>query len=155
MATLQFCARRSGGELTELLPWTWASSARQWLFESSTESRQKNIALARVAVHPLNRGGIYPQPGTARNLGVQIMTTGFNGRHADHEGVCVEEIPFLERTSSSSIVESYAEYNIKQCDHQFLGKCFSAMNDIMYGSLSHSHLLLVLLAWANGADWKV
>ena len=41
VATLQTCASRSGGELTELLPWTWASSARQWLFESSTESRQK------------------------------------------------------------------------------------------------------------------
>ena len=38
VATLRFCASRSGGELTELLPWTWASSARQWLFESSTES---------------------------------------------------------------------------------------------------------------------
>ena len=113
------------------------------------------IALSRLGVHPQNRGGMYPQPDTVRNLGVQIMTTGFNGSEADHEGVCVEEIPFLERTSSSSIVESYAEYNIRQCDHQFLEKCFSAMNDIMYGSLSHSHLLLVLLAWANGATWNV
>ena len=25
----------------------------------------------------------------------------------------------------------------------------------MYGTLSHSHLLLVLLAWANGANWNV
>ena len=25
----------------------------------------------------------------------------------------------------------------------------------MYGTLSHSHLLLVLLAWLMGADWKV
>ena len=40
VATLHTCATRSGGEFTELLPWTWASSARQWLFESSTESRQ-------------------------------------------------------------------------------------------------------------------
>ena len=43
VATLQICANRSGGELTELLPWTWASSARQWLFESSTESRKKKV----------------------------------------------------------------------------------------------------------------
>ena len=34
-------------------------------------------------------------------------------------------------------------------------KCFSLINDIMYGTLSHSHLLLVLLAWANGANWNV
>ena len=39
VATLQFCASRGGGELTELLPWTWASSARQWLFVSNIESR--------------------------------------------------------------------------------------------------------------------
>ena len=25
----------------------------------------------------------------------------------------------------------------------------------MYGTLSHSHLLLVFLAWANGANWNV
>ena len=25
----------------------------------------------------------------------------------------------------------------------------------MYGTLSHSHLLLVLLSWANGAEWKL
>ena len=36
-----------------------------------------------------------------------------------------------------------------------LGKCFSHIHDIMYGTLLHLHLLLVLLAWANGADWNV
>ena len=35
------------------------------------------------------------------------------------------------------------------------GKCFSHINDIMYGTLSHSHLLLVLNCLANGATWKV
>ena len=64
-------------------------------------------------------------------------------------------MPFLERTSSSNIVESYADYNIRQCDHQFLEKCFSLINEIMYGTLSHSHLLLVLLSWLNGAEWKI
>ena len=39
VASLQFCVRRSSGELTELLPWTLASSARQWLCELNTESR--------------------------------------------------------------------------------------------------------------------
>ena len=105
-----------------------------------------------MAVHPQNRGGMYPQPDTVRNLGLNIMATGFNGSEADQEGVCAEEMPFLERASSSSIVESYADYNIRQCDHQFLEKCFSLLNDIMYGTLSHSHLLLVLLSFANGAE---
>ena len=120
-----------------------------------TSQSKKRISLTRLAVHPQNRGGMYPQPDTVRNLGVQIMATGFNGSEADHEGVSVEDIPFRERSSSTSIVESYADYNIRQCDHQFLVKCFSALNDIMYGTLSHSHLLLVLLSLANGARWKV
>ena len=42
-----------------------------------------------------------------------------------------------------------------QCDHKCLVNCFSLTNDIMYGTLSHSNLLLVLLAWLMGADWKV
>ena len=29
------------------------------------------------------------------------------------------------------------------------------MNDIMYGTLPHSHLLPLLLAWSNEADWNV
>ena len=120
----------------------------------------KRIALSRLVVHPQNRGVMYPQPDIVRNLGLHIMATGFNGGEADHEGVCVEEVPFRERSSSigrSSGLrdESYADYNLRQCDHQFLEQCFNHIHDIMYGTLSHSHLLLVLLAWANGADWNV
>ena len=39
VATLQFCVSRSGGEWTELVPWTWVSSARQWPFVPNIESR--------------------------------------------------------------------------------------------------------------------
>ena len=86
---------------------------------------KKRIALARLGVHPQNRGGMYPQPDNVRNLGLNIMATGFNGSEADHEGVCVEEVPFCERSSSHGRSgglpeESYAEYNLRQCDHQFL-----------------------------------
>ena len=37
----------------------------------------------------------------------------------------------------------------------FLDTCCYHIYDIMYGALSHSHLLLVLLSVANGAEWKV
>ena len=118
------------------------------------------MPLARLGVHPQTRGGMYPQPDIVRNLGLHIMATGFNGSEADHEGVCVEEVPFRERSSSTGRSsglrdESYADYNLRQCDHQLLENCFSLINDIMYGTLSHSHLLLVLLSLANSADWKV
>ena len=122
-------------------------------------SDKKTISLSRLGVHPQNRGGMYPQPDVVRNLGLKIITKGFNQSEANHEGVSVEEMPYCERAKHSRSdglpYEPYADYNIRQCDHLFLDKCFSHIHDSMYGTLSHSHLLLVLLSLANGADWKV
>ena len=102
---------------------------------------------------------MYPQPDTVRNLGLKIIIKGFNQSEADHEGVSVEEMPYGERAkhscSDGSPYQTYADYDIRKCDHPYLVKCFSSLNDIMYGTLSHSHLLLVLLSWLNGAEWKV
>ena len=121
--------------------------------------QRRKIPLSRLGVHPQNRGGVYPQPDTVRNLGLKIIIKGFNQSEADHEGVCVEEMPYGERAkhscSDGSPYEPYADYNISKCDHPYLVKCFSSLNDIMYGTLSHSHLLLVLLSWLNGAEWKL
>ena len=68
-------------------------------------------------------------------------------------------MPYSERANHSrsdgSPYQPYADYNIRQCNHQFLEKCFSHSHDIMFGTLSHSHLLLVLLSWANGAEWTL
>ena len=123
------------------------------------DGRKKQISLSRLGVHPQNRGGMYPQPDVVRNLGLNIITKGFNKSEADHEGVSVEEIPCSERAAHSrsdgSPYEPYGDYNIRQCDHKYLVECFSQLHDIMYGTLSHSRLLLVLLSWLNGADWKI
>ena len=96
---------------------------------------------------------MYPQADTVRNLGLKILQTGFSQSEANHEGVVVEEVPFCTRAeysrSSGSQYESYADYNFRNCDHQYLATCFASALDIMYATLSHSHLLLVLLSWAN------
>ena len=117
------------------------------------------IPLCRMGVHPANRGGMYPQADTVRNLGLTIIRTGFSQSEANHEGVAVEEVPFCKRAdhsrSSGSPYESYADYNVRNCDHQYLARCFLNALGIMYATLSHSHLLLVLLSWLNGADWKL
>ena len=78
----------------------------------------ETISPCRMAVHPQNRGGVYPQPDTVRNLGLNIMAKGFSQREANHEGVCVEEMPYSERTkhsrSDGSSYEPYADYNMRQ-----------------------------------------
>ena len=58
---------------------------------------RKLISLSRLGVHRLNRGGVYPQPDTVRNLGVKLLKTGFNVEEANHEGVSVAEVPINER----------------------------------------------------------
>ena len=124
---------------------------------------RKHISLPRLGVHPMNRGGVYPQPDTVRNLGLELLNTGFNENEANHEGVCVEEVPFRERSAATADgsaavaapYESYADFNRKNACHPFLSACFSDQSDVMYGTLSHSHLLLVLLNFANGGHWKV
>ena len=41
------------------------------------------------------------------------------------------------------------------CLSRPLKKALTDLHDSMYGMWSHSHLLLVLLSWANGAECKV
>ena len=71
-----------------------------------------------MAVHPMIRGGMHPQPDTVRNLGLNIMAKGFSQRGANHEGVCVQEMPYSERAkhsrSDGSPYQPYADYNIRQ-----------------------------------------
>ena len=77
----------------------------------------KTISLCRMAVHPQNRGGVYPQPDTVRNLGLNIMAKGLSHREANHEGICVQEMPYSERAihsrSDGSLYQPYADYNIR------------------------------------------
>ena len=117
------------------------------------QDSRKVISLSRLGVHQLNRGGVYPQPDIVRNLGLKLLETGFNESEANHEGVCVAEVPFRERGQEP--YESYLRYNSKKCCHPFLSKCFTRQSDVMYGTLSHSHLLLVLLTFANGGQWAL
>jgi hypothetical protein len=62
-------------------------------------SQKRCMALAMLGVHPQNRGGVYPSPETVQNLGVNLLTSGFNADEANHEGVCVQELPVSEQTT--------------------------------------------------------
>ena len=80
------------------------------------------MELPRLGVHRLNRGGVYPQPGAVRNLGLKLLGVGFNESEDNHECVCVEEVPFNERGNEP--YESCLQYNMQRCVHPFLTKCF-------------------------------
>jgi len=48
----------------------------------------------------------------------------------------------------------YKEYNISKCStNELLRTCFHSGSDTLYGTLSHSHLFLVVRCMITGAPW--
>ena len=51
--------------------------------------------------------------------------------------------------------QSFKDYNQDKCRGGVLQCCFENRGDPVYGTLSHSHLLLFLLSCETGAKWKL
>ena len=114
------------------------------------------IAIQLLAVHPSNRGGVYPQGERLKGLNELFMRTGYVQEEADHAGVCVEEIPISARAEVKEGYETFKSFNERRSrGNDLLEKCFLQSDDVLYGTLSHSHLLLILRAWLNGAKWDI
>ncbi len=108
----------------------------------------------------MNRGGVHPQPDTVQNLGLKLLEVGFGEDEANHEGVCVREAHDEARrrdlVASDKSYETYTQFNITNCQHSALSTCFMPGGvDVKYGTLSHSHLLLVLLCLSTQAERKM
>ena len=106
--------------------------------------------MTRLGVHPENRGGIFPQSDTVKNLGIQIPTAGFDPDEADHAGVVTEEIPPEERSPEYETYDAYNRRMTKGCP------AFSLAEDgeiMAFGTLSHCHLLMVRKAVVGEAKW--
>ena len=113
-------------------------------------------------MHQLNRGGVYPQAETVQNLALKIFDGGFSVEEANQEGVCVQELPSDQRDSeplptSTQLrgYETYKEFNRRNCEGIAMRCCFDDACDIVHGTLSHSHLLMVLLCLQKGAEWQM
>ena len=107
------------------------------------------LPLLLLCVNPQNRAGVYPQPDRVQNLGISIHEDGEDDSEANHNGVCVEEVPADKREKKHVTM---LEHNVKKVAGTCLQVCFEQSRAI-YGTLSHSHLLLILLSWLNGAEW--
>ena len=96
---------------------------------------------------------------TVQNLGLGLLAQGISLDEANHEGVCVQELPVSERScdpmDSSKPYVPYKEYNISKCStNELLRTCFHIGSDTSYGTLSHNHLSLALLCMSTGAPWR-
>ena len=110
------------------------------------------IQVRHIGVHPDNRGGVYPNGARVEGLAKQILSVGFKKEIADHMGVCVQDWPGKDVPNNHT---SFHEYNIakSQLDDK-LKRCFEGpLQQCLYGALSHNHLILVLKAILNQADF--
>ena len=105
---------------------------------------------------------MYPNGSDVRALGLRLISK-FDYAEANHNGVAVEEVPadvqavhgFVDPVTSAKY-EGIGRYSHRMCDGaEYLVTCFSAdqARAVIAGSLSHSHLLLVLLCILTGAKW--
>ena len=79
---------------------------------SATGAKKRRIPLALMGVHNMNRGGVYPNGERVANLAVELLKVGFSEEEANHEGVCVQEVPASERTDKHI---TCAQYNALGC----------------------------------------
>ncbi len=118
---------------------------------------KKVVQLALLGVHPSSRAGVYPGPDRVVQLGIKILLEGCNPNEANHEGVCVQEVPPEMRAHRpqfpDELFETMKAFDARHCRGSGeLRECFPEQ-DVKYGTLAHSHLLLVLLCLTHGAVW--
>ena len=62
----------------------------------------------------------------------------------------------MQKPPAAAVAVGYTQYNQQHCQgSDVLSACFGPDASVSYGLLSHNHLLLVLLSWLNGAEWKL
>ena len=128
---------------------------------------KRKMMLSNLGIHMMNRGlhDIYPNGDDVRALGLRLIP-GFDYAEANHNGVAVEEIPASVQAEgiiifrdpvTKEVYEGIGEYNYKHCSgSEYLGTCFDKIEarSVLAGTLSYSHLLLVLLSVRSKAKWK-
>ena len=126
--------------------------------------KPRSICVDMLGVHMMNRGGhgIYPNGSDVVHLGKKIIQGGIDISEANHNGVAVEEVPisFLRENGNDPVTNtSYGgitEYNLEMSSRNpFLKTCFSHADTLVAGTLSHSHLLLVLRCCRTRAKWDL
>ena len=114
---------------------------------------KRRINIGAMGVHPKNRGGIYPNEDRVKQLCVSILQVGCDEADANHNGVVLQEIPADEAPKGYQTILQFNEAQTS-CKPD-LKSCFNESKSIEFGTLSHSHLILVLRCWLTKAIWGI
>ena len=115
---------------------------------------KRRIPVAMLGPHPSNRASVFPNSLRVRSLACEIICIGFHQEEADFEGVCVKEYSAEQQKD----MKGYTSFG-QNCADKARG-CVKGLfdrsgGDIFYGTLSHSHLAIILRAIEDGAKWEV
>ena len=107
-----------------------------------------------LGVHPKNRGGVYPSGLRCKSLSVDVVDEGFSSEECNYAGVAVEERP--QHLQTPDYVDMRTFNITSSSADELLTTCFSEpYDDVRLGTLSHSHLMVVLRAYMTKAKWDV
>ena len=118
------------------------------------------IPLNLLGVHPENRDGTYPPAPRVQDLMCRILLSGFSKHEADHEGVCVQDLPPEQHAAFQQKwnrpYTTLRAYNVSKVQTvEPLRPAFNDASPVSFGTLSHSTLSLGLLCLRNGARWSL
>ena len=132
----------------------WRVKYRVYHKEGGKDVPSRRISLLNLGVHPGNRAGVYPNDQTVMGLCQYLVEKGYTQEEADHAGVCVQDVPVQERPAGYISIGRFNQDMSRKT--KYLAECFTGdISSILFGTLSHSHLLLVLLAWLHAAQWSL
>ena len=115
---------------------------------------KQRIPVRLLGPHPSNRGTVFPNEARPRTLACEIICVGFSQAEADFEGVCVKEYSVDEQKNRADY-ESFVENARKKAKGIVKDVFDRSGGEILYGTLSHSHLAIILRAIAAGAKWEL
>ena len=115
---------------------------------------KQRLPVRLLGPHPSNRATVFPNCLRVRSLACEIICMGFHQAEADFEGVCVKEYSAEQQNA----MQGYTSFK-QNCANKAKG-CVKGVfsrsgGDIFYGTLSHSHLAIILRAIEQGEKWDV
>ena len=129
--------------------------AMAWRVKYRKGKGKQRLLLQCLGVHPENRDRMYPSSGSVKRLGLNVNHWAFSLEEADHRGVCVEECPPDVQQPKHWV--RYCKYNKDKTLGTMLQQCFpeDGVHQMLFGLLSHNHLLLVLLSFMYHCIWDL
>ena len=109
---------------------------------------------------PGNRNSVFPNKKRSEKLACNIFCDGFDRKNAEFEAVCVREFPVKTLMSNEKKdYEQFSQWVQRECPEDLLpvfgGRNGGHLSTVTHGTLSHTHLLIILRAISYQVEWNV